>query len=358
MLTLDKLTISVLQALHGDALHIRYFGKDRRCHNIFIDGGFAKTYKATVRQATRYLIERDERIDLFVITHVDADHISGVLSFIKEFGDQNMVDRYWFNSTLTAPQMRFPGDKISVAQGITLRDYLLERALLPEHNITTELGTLNIAGGAAITILAPDSADLTAFQQKWDIQEKKRKQEHDKIAAMQNDYTDSVRELGRRRFQGDRKLENRSSIAFLFRLDTSCILFLADSHPSTIANSLRQLGYSTENKLMVDYAKISHHGSKHNTSDELLALLDCTNFMISANGKNRYRFPHKEALSRILVHPTRRLDNHIQFIFNYDNDVLRSIFTENEQAELNFSCLYPESGTNGYTIHCNPYRHD
>ena len=38
--------------------------------------------------------------------------------------------------------------------------------------------------------------------------------------------------------------------------------------------------------LKIDYVKVSHHGSKANTNDELLSLLDCNNFIISANGRH------------------------------------------------------------------------
>lgn len=125
---------------------------------------------------------------------------------------------------------------------------------------------------------------------------------------------------------------------------------LADSHPRIIAQSLRQLGYSAEENIQIDYVKLAHHGSKFNTSNELLGLLDCHSFIISANGNNRYNFPHKEALARVLLHPSRDLAKHTRLIFNYDNQFIRRIFTEREMTTYNFSCFYPDKATNGYTI--------
>ena len=58
------------------------------------------------------------------------------------------------------------------------------------------------------------------------------------------------------------------------------ILLLADSHPSVIVASLRALYYSETQKLTVDYMKVSHHGSRYNTSPELLSLINCRNLFL------------------------------------------------------------------------------
>lgn len=351
MLSPNNLTIKVLQTLHGDALRIRFLGNDHKQHNILIDGGFTKTYKATLRKEVQQILEAGERIDLFVITHTDQDHISGVLAFIREFGELNLVDKYWFNHSNLDVMLRNPSDKISIGDGITLRDFLAQSEQLPDSETTADMASISLSG-AILTVLSPTKKALRDYQLLWRNEESKRDAGLDRIASMKGDHPFPVEQLVRNVFQEDNKLENGVSIVFLFQLGVKSVLFLADSHPSTIVQSLKQLGYSAESKLKVNYVKLSHHGSKFNTNEEFLALLDCDSFIISANGKNRYHFPHKETLARILAHPYRDLSNHIQFIFNYDNEVIRNIFTESEFTKFNFSCLYPEGGTNGYTIHC------
>lgn len=345
-----NLTIKVLQALHGDALRVRFSGDDHKYHNILVDGGFTQTYRATLRQEVQQILSADERIDLFVITHTDQDHISGVLAFIKEFGELNLVDKYWFNHSNLNVMLRYPGDKISIGNGITLRDFLAESGQLPDSEITVDMENLPLSG-AILTVLSPTKKVLRDYKLFWRNEERKRDPSLDRIASSKDDYNFTIEQLIQNTFQEDDKLENGVSITFLFQIGAKSVLFLADSHPSTIVQSLKQLGYSAKSKLKVDYAKLSHHGSKSNTNEELLALLDCNSFIISANGKNRYHFPHKEMFARILSHPHRDLSKHIQFVFNYDNEVIRNIFTESEFAKFNFSCLYPERGSNGYTIH-------
>lgn len=351
MLNPTDLTIKVLQALHGDALRVRFLGNDHKYHNIFVDGGFTKTYKATLRKEVQQILEADERIDLFVITHTDQDHISGVLAFIREFGDLNLVDKYWFNHSNLDVMFRNPSDKISIGDGITLRDFLAQSGQLPDSEITADMAGLSLSG-AILTVLSPTKRVLRDYQLLWRNEESKRDTGMGRIASIKDDRYFTVEQLVQNTFREDDKLENGVSIVFLFRFGAKSVLFLGDSHPSIVVQSLKQLGYSAKSKLKVDYTKLSHHGSKSNTNEELLALLDCNTFIISANGKNRYHFPHKETLARILAHPYRDLSKHIQFIFNYDNDVIRNIFTESEFIKFNFSCLYPERGTNGHTIYC------
>lgn len=350
----SKLSLKILQVLHGDAFRIRFLESDEKYHNIFIDGGFARSYRATLRHETEQLLKAHEKVDLFVITHTDRDHISGVLSFVTEFGELDLVDRYWFNYSNLETMVRFPSDKISIGDGVRLRNLLMKRGQLSDVGITTDLGCIELAG-SALTILSPTAAALREFQQKWSHEEIRRDPSLDRIVSTKNDYGIPIETLAQNHFHEDEKLENGVSISFLFQLGRSSILFLADSHPSKIVQSLRQLGYSAESKLRVDYVKLAHHGSKSNTSNELLALIDCTSFVISANGTNRYGLPHKETLSRILMHPNRNQRKHIKFIFNYDNEVIRNIFTESDYSSFNFSCLYPSKGTNGHTIFCEPY---
>lgn len=349
MLVPNNLTIKVLQVLHGDAFRIKFWGEDRKFHNIFIDGGFIRTYRNTLRSEILQVVDAHETVDLFVITHTDQDHISGVLAFVREFGTTDLVKQYWFNHSNLAVMMRYPSDRISIGEGIRLRDYLLKTGNLSNYEITNVMPSVALSG-AQLTILSPAEQVLKDYQLLWRDEEEKRDPDLGIISSTKADYDFTVEQLAQRPFQEDSKLENGVSISFLLEIGTKSVLFLADSHPSIIVQSLKQLGYSAEIKLKVDYVKLAHHASKSNTSEQLLGLLDCDSFIISANGRNRYHFPHKEALARVLLHPGRDLSKHIKFIFNYDNEVIRRIFTERELATYNFSCLYPEKGSNGYTI--------
>ena len=111
-------------------------------------------------------------------------------------------------------------------------------------------------------------------------------------------------------------------------------LFLADAHADLIEDALKGMKYSSENKLSLDFVKVSHHGSRKNTSPELLELLDCPNYIISVNGTNAHALPDKEALFRIIKIGTK--ENPVTLYFTHEDRKLRSIFTQEERENPNY----------------------
>lgn len=76
------LNIKVLKALNGDCIIISY-GKKKE-HNVLIDGGQGKV---CFRQLCRYidsLKKESNKIDLLVLTHIDSDHIDGILRLLSQ----------------------------------------------------------------------------------------------------------------------------------------------------------------------------------------------------------------------------------------------------------------------------------
>jgi hypothetical protein len=120
------------------------------------------------------------------------------------------------------------------------------------------------------------------------------------------------------------------------------MLFLADSFPSVVLQTLKEMGYSSTNRLSVDFVKLSHHGSKRSYSPELLEIIDCSRFIILANGVT-HSLPNKWTLAQILA-KKRDNGNKIEFVFNDDTDKLRHIFSVDERIEqYNFKCSYSNS---------------
>lgn len=341
------LTIKVMQALYGDCIQVRFLGQDGKNHNIIIDTGFSGTYVRTLKAEANIILRSKEKIDLFIITHTDQDHIGAISSFIKEYGNlKDFVDVYWFNGGYYELDLDNE-NKISIRQGIELADYLKGIDKVCEPSLTSNSSPIDLFG-SKITILSPCEEDLKKFLIDWKIEEERINNK--KIVANKYDWDVEISELIKNSFHEDNRLENGVSIAFIFECNGNSVLFLSDSHPSVIIKALIEKGFSEENKLKVNFVKLSHHGSKYNTNYELLALIDCDSFIISANGKNQYYFPHKEALARILTNPKRDLSIGIKLIFNYKNDVLDSIFNDLDYSAFNFECLYPEEDENGYTI--------
>ena len=87
--------IEMLPAREGDALWIRYGSPDAP-HQILIDGGRASTYRE-IKQRLYGLSEQQRVFELFVITHVDRDHIEGALKLLEDPDLDLVFKEIWFN---------------------------------------------------------------------------------------------------------------------------------------------------------------------------------------------------------------------------------------------------------------------
>ena len=73
--------IEMLPAGHGDCLWIEYGSKEDP-FRILIDGGTTGTYKR-LKKRLENLSEEDRKFELLIVTHIDADHIAGILKLFE-----------------------------------------------------------------------------------------------------------------------------------------------------------------------------------------------------------------------------------------------------------------------------------
>lgn len=354
--TLVKIRLEVLPANNGDTLVLGYQDAEQRIHQIWIDGGLSKSYKDHHKGYLRRLQEAGGKIDLMMVTHIDQDHIGGVLAFANDASTPaEIVKQFWFNSGLIISKyfddvvditrsVALPDtgeNSRSIKEGIDFESFLVESNRW--HDTPIMLGQVYRIGDASLTILTPNKHSLQKLNQKWQDE-----LSSDRTAG-KRDYDVPLAELAARKPKEDRSVANESSIAFLFEHGEVKILFLGDAHSSDVGAALQSLGYSQANKIKVDALKLSHHGSKASNTYDLLDLVDCQQYIISTDG-SRHGLPNKEAMARIILHPDRKKEELISFIFNFDNDTLRSVFTIEETLEHNFECVFPDPDQQGVTL--------
>ena len=328
------LSVSVLRADNGDAIRITVHSVSGY-KNILIDGGEPSTYMLRNKKrkkeprALKALIDelrlKRQRIDLLIMTHVDDDHIGGILRWFETDPQADLiVERVWFNSGSLIRKL-FPSHeeiyKTSIGQGVKFEDYIQEKGIWEK--------TIFLAGndrslfGLTFQILSPTKKNLDALLKKW-----KRERPESLTSSAMNDYGVSLKtHIQSDSFHEDIAVHNGSSIAFIIKLGEKNLLFLGDSHPSVIVESLSRLGYSKENKLKCELVKLSHHGSKSNTSRELLQMIKCRRFLISTNGV-RHSHPDKQLIAR-LVSCFHRCD----LYFNYP-ELIESIISEQDRKDF------------------------
>jgi len=341
-----NLVIKSLKAFHGDSFLVT-FESDGINRNILVDSGPPRTYsRGGLKREFNRIKESNEKIDLWIISHIDDDHIGGITRFFEhEDENRELIRKVWFNSGQLIAD--FLGTKLtdnrnlslilrsdpnlSVGQGITLESKLKELDCWEQRVIYNECNPIDFLG-SKITILSPDIYALEKLNKKWETEKGDVF-----LSGDRSDFSVPITTLNDKEFEEDSSPTNESSISILFEFNKKKVLFLADAHPTTIVSSLKKLGYSKENPIKIDLMKVSHHGSKGNTSPELLNLIKCNQFFISTNG-NRNGLPDKESIARIIAANSGKT----HLFFNYD--IFADMFLPEDKGNYNFECKYLENG--------------
>lgn len=322
---MDKINIKFLKAFWGDCFLI-IFNNDKKT-TFLVDGGIKRAFRDNIVGTLKHEYCKNLSNYIF-LTHIDEDHIGGIQVCFERYLDLvkhiNGVIYNTFDSlSKLAPNVEgipciYVNDDesgfTSYKQGKKLEQKLEEIGTKIISDIVSERKIY--LDGILITFLSPSVESFFKYKTWADEQEPAY------TAAKINDYTKSIEELKDRVFVEDESPTNASSLSMLIEYENIKMLFLGDSLPSDIVSTLKSLGYSKEKKLILDVVKVSHHGSKHNTSNEFLEMIKCDKYLVSTDGR-RFGHPDKEALARIIYS-----QDCPELIFNYD--VYKDIFTEEE----------------------------
>jgi len=333
--------IHMLPAMFGDCLWVDYGNPDDP-NVILIDAGTAGTWKPLLRKIEDRIEKTGKPlvIELFVVTHVDRDHIGGAIKFMEQLRNLNVTIReVWFNgwhhlNGEVPPEKR---DGLGAVDGEHLTA-LLRDSPVPWNGLfergavvapaTGELPQRTIAGMELI-LLSPDQDKLDKLIKVWmnevlaegvvpgDAFEVETPP--DLLGKLPVDV------LAGYPFECDDTEANGSSIAFLATFEEKTILFGADAHPDLLVKNLARVKPS-KLKGGIAALKVSHHGSKGNTNDELVSLLQAEHYLVSTNG-SIYSHPDDEAIARIIVlGPAVK-----QLHFNYDRPTNRRWADEEDE---------------------------
>ncbi len=338
--------LKILKAGSGDAILLSFDDEEGIKRNILIDCGRNKEhFDGFILPELEKIIERNENIDLVIITHIDQDHIKGFEYLFRDIEDKKTKISYdnilqvWFNSSYT--------NLVEDNKSIEEQDISYQEAKRIEGHLSKNLKdrwNTNVSfekrdeeniknfHGAKITIISPTLSKLSEYRDKL-------KEEVD--ISSQTDYNSSVSDtkewLKRNTVVNDKGLKNASSIAFLFEYKDKSILFLGDAIPDIVEANLETiLEEEGVQFLDLDFLKLSHHGSIYNIGDKFLDFVQCDNFIISTNGGNKH--PNKRTLVKIITHPNND-DKTTNFYFNFDDLSSKIGFKKFEKQEYKFECI-------------------
>ncbi len=351
--------IEMLPAAHGDCLWLEY-GSGREIHRILIDGGPAHAYPA-LRERILHLPAGERCFDLLVITHIDADHIEGIIRLLLDAEALDCrFERIWFNgrdqiNAVPDPAGAALGGVQGELLGMLIADYEqrtatkvwnlgFDQALAAIDRSKPALPVVELPGACRLTLLSPDHERLLDLKDNWARELKAARVPSGDVAKLRERLaaSRSLRPLGDvlgaeddldseasdsdeadadlaytlgggsgepgadAPFGSDTSRANGSSIALLLEYPASQpevrFLLTGDAWAPVLEASLDRL-LAPGARLAVDGFKLAHHGSVANISEALLARLQCANYLISTNGAI-FHHPHARCVELLLKsHP-------------------------------------------------------
>jgi ribonuclease BN (tRNA processing enzyme) len=303
-----------LRAKYGDSLML-HFGPDNDRQLVLIDGGpdgvWADALQPRLDQlrAERNLDDGQPlQIALMMVSHLDADHITGILKLMRlltaaEGKAPYNVKRAWVNTfdDLTGEKAAgasfgaadiaaLPASALgavlaqtnsgielaSVGQGRELRN-LINQLILQGNQPFNDLATVDspknpaTIKGLKLTVVGPSKKNVEALRADWakNVKPKIKEAKHAEVA----DYV-------------DKSVYNLSSIIVLAEIDGKRILLTGDGRGDHTLAGLKEKGFLDANgKMEVDILKLPHHGSERDVKLDYFQSIRAQHYVISANGK-------------------------------------------------------------------------
>lgn len=327
-------SLDVRRARKGDCLLVHY-GTKQDPGLMLIDGGPAHVYKpqlkprlTTIKKKEGLAANEPLPIRLMMISHIDDDHINGILELTKDLvtardaGDPLpwKISSVWHNTfddiignppaqLLAAMTAKFGAAALggspatdafdpqtamvvaSVGQGFSLRDDAkkLKLRINPEFKGKLIMATAtgkraNLGHGLKLTVAGPMKAELVALQKDHDkfLKAKTAKKAQASLAAF-----------------ADTSVANLSSIVVLAEMKKKTILLTGDARGDKILKGLELVKKMKKGgKLHVDILKIPHHGSDRNIAPSFFKRITADHYVFSGNGEHGN--PERETLQMLL----------------------------------------------------------
>lgn len=266
---------------------------------LLVDGGYAGTMSDIIKSN-----DLDD-LDGIILTHIDSDHISGILKLIESDSFRKSLDKK--NDFFVVFNGYVDSSTISYGQGIRLKQCIEKYPNIKLINIYSKNHEMNINGkrvvfehvendkedkdensdSIVIKFISPTKEILRRFMKNWEIVKK------------------------------DAQLTNKSSIVFLLSYQNKKILMTGDSCTSSFRDKLKGL-------TKINVIKLPHHGSKNGNNAEILQLIDeykCEKVIVSTKEED------KELDKKLMADIENRIGKN-NVVYSYNPNQVDKNYTE------------------------------
>jgi hypothetical protein len=345
--------LTMLPARQGDALWIRW-GEAGDPHHIIIDMG-TEEIGGQVRQRLEALSQAKRLIDLLVITHVDSDHIGGVLTCLADAERLPglAINDVWFNGFqhLNGGSVPQPEEApisameaMGAAQGERLSSWLRKQHWnkafkgAPVQRVPGQaLQSVTLFDNLKLAVLGPTPTRLHEFIDTWvdEVQEALKKGTLTEVSpGLESlgakkpalEEKEDLELLAETDSTPDDKEANGSSITLLLEYQGNKVLLAGDAFPDDVVEGIKAI--SGGQRLKLDAFKLPHHCSMRNNIQSLVEAVDCDRWLISTDG-TQHHHPDAVAVARVIAYSKVRKPKllfNVPSVYNgwWDNDEWRT----------------------------------
>lgn len=371
---IDNIKIEILPARAGDCILIEFIKEDYR---ILLDGGYVETYHKYLRKKLKKIREQGKKINLLVITHIDSDHIGGIVALLKENGSALNpkiieIDEVWYNAfnhmnpekvqkneisyTLelmlkanvaeTETEQSFGKKDISMLQGNTVVKLLVEgrykwNSLWDGKAVCITNGEYKyLTDNICCRLLNPGEKELQNLAKEWIKKLKSTvknvvfsedilfSEAFESFFKYNTQYETKVKNISFSSEYEENKIDWSSWIeSWSGQIDESktnrsSIAFILEYQGKKLlfpGDCPIQLFYDKlPNK--IDVVKLPHHGSEKNINKEFIKNTEVEFYILSTDGK-KYEHPGKVVIANILHSILGRTN----ILMNYAIPILKDI---------------------------------
>lgn len=347
--------LHVIQAQFGDCFIVEYGAPAKY---ILIDGGPTGVYENSLRPELKRIV-RSKVLEAVIITHVDIDHIKGVLELLSELKSDVdsgrepflRVNGLWMNTfsdTIDTNGDITRGLQEIQAQTMNNGIQMVETNLAfngikEGDKITTLCRILDIPmnepvqGGIfktgqpeapiemdnlQLTIVGPTQKNLNNLKAEWEEWIEKREAELTSLEILS---------------MSDKSIPNLSSLMFYLQDGNKTFLFTGDGRGDHLLEGLADTGLLVEEAFHVDVFKVPHHASKRNTDRRFFDQVTASIYVISANGK--YDNPDYETLTWI-VESGQEQGRRTKLVITNETDNSRKLASTHEEETFGYSMRF------------------
>lgn len=347
--------LHAVQAQFGDCLILEY-GTTKKPRYLLIDGGPPDNFDDDLSDALKEII-KTKTLDVLLVSHVDIDHIAGVLDLFAALEEDAVNKRkpritvpgLWHNSfqksidrdgrinrrmsslmamvAATSATMPMLADAfLGIGEGHRLRLLAKQLKIPVNKGFTNDLIQVETAtkaikfGSLTLRVVGPTEENLKELQKDWLKWLDKAERDASRGAAVLSNADESV--------------PNLSSVVLLAEANGKTMLLTGDARGDHVLDGLAKAKLLKNGKLHVDVLKQMHHGSDRNVTKKFFKTVTADTYVISANGKNDN--PDYATLTWI-VEAAKELGRTIKIIATNATPATKKIQTTHKPANFGYA---------------------